>query len=76
MKNRSWTLTARVKANGKKTHGVVMAFGGVAAGMVLYVRDGVPIFDYLLLLLVDPACENDEQELPRLENEAHGQPEQ
>ena len=46
MKNNSWTLTAKVKTEGADTQGVVMAFGGVAAGMVLYVRDGVPVFDY------------------------------
>lgn len=46
IKNRSWTLTAKLKADGTKTQGVIMAFGGVAAGMAFYVRDGVPVFDY------------------------------
>lgn len=46
MKNNSWTLTAKVETEGADTEGVVMAFGGVAAGMVLYVKDGVPVFDY------------------------------
>lgn len=46
MKNRSWSLTAQIRADGVKTQGAVMAFGGVAAGMVLYVKDGVPVFDY------------------------------
>ncbi len=46
MKNRSWTLKADVKTEGAKTEGVIMAFGGVAAGMTLYMKDGVPIFDY------------------------------
>lgn len=46
MKNRSWNLTANVKADGEKTQGVIMAFGGVAAGIVLYVKEGIPIFDY------------------------------
>lgn len=46
MKNRSWTLTANLKSHGDKTQGVVMAFGGVAAGMVLYVKEGIPVFDY------------------------------
>ena len=46
MKNHSWTLTAKVKTEGAKTQGVIMAFGGVAAGLVLYVKDGVPVFDY------------------------------
>jgi arylsulfatase A-like enzyme len=46
MKNRSWTLTAKVKTEGEKTHGVIMGYGGVAAGITLYVKDGVPVFDY------------------------------
>ena len=46
MKNRSWTLTAKVKTEGARSEGVIMAFGGVAAGMALYLKDGVPIFDY------------------------------
>ena len=46
MKNRSWTLSAKVVASGAKTEGVVVAFGGVAAGFVLYVDDGIPVFDY------------------------------
>ena len=46
MKNRSWTLNADVKTEGTKTEGVIMAFGGVAAGMTLYVKEGIPIFDY------------------------------
>jgi arylsulfatase len=46
MKNRSWTLTANVNTDGAQTQGVIMGFGGVAAGIVLYVKDGVPIFDY------------------------------
>lgn len=46
MRNHSWILTARVNAMGNETEGVIMAFGGVAAGIVLYVKDGIPIFDY------------------------------
>jgi arylsulfatase len=46
MKNRSWTLTAEVTTDGADTEGVVMAFGGVAAGVVLYLDEGVPVFDY------------------------------
>lgn len=46
MKNNSWTLSAKVKGDGAKTQGVIMAFGGVAAGIVLYMKDGVPVFDY------------------------------
>ncbi len=46
MKNNAWTLNAKIKGQGADTQGVIMAFGGVAAGMSLYVKDGVPIFDY------------------------------
>jgi arylsulfatase len=46
MKNNSWTLSAELKTEGAKTEGVIMAFGGVAAGIVLYLEDGVPVFDY------------------------------
>src|SRR5262249_11790977 len=46
VKNHSWTLTADITANGEKTEGVIMAFGGVAAGIVLYVDKGVPNFTY------------------------------
>jgi arylsulfatase len=46
MRNRSWTLSAKVKAEGARTQGVIMGFGGVAAGVALYVKNGVPIFDY------------------------------
>jgi hypothetical protein len=45
MKNNSWTLTAKVKTDGEKTNGVIMGCGG-AAGIVLYVKDGIPTFDY------------------------------
>ncbi len=46
MKNRSWTLTAKVKTEGAKTNGVIMAVGGVAAGITLYLDKGVPVFNY------------------------------
>jgi arylsulfatase len=46
MKNNTWTLNAKVKTEGAKTEGVIMGFGGVAAGIVLYVKDGIPVFDY------------------------------
>jgi len=46
MKNRSWRLTAQVKTDGAKTQGVIMGFGGVAAGIVLYLKEGAPVFDY------------------------------
>jgi arylsulfatase A-like enzyme len=46
MKNNAWTLTAKVETEVAKTQGVIMAFGGVAAGIVLYLDAGVPVFDY------------------------------
>ncbi|MFG0289159.1 MAG: arylsulfatase [Rhodopirellula sp. JB044] len=46
MKNNSWTLTADISSQGEQTEGVIMGFGGVAAGIVLYVKDGKPVFDY------------------------------
>ncbi|VTS01777.1 arylsulfatase : Sulfatase family protein OS=Rhodopirellula europaea SH398 GN=RESH_04009 PE=4 SV=1: Sulfatase [Gemmata massiliana] len=46
MKNRSWTLTAKVRTEGEKTEGVILGFGGVAAGLSLYLDKGVPVFDY------------------------------
>ncbi|MBI1249529.1 sulfatase-like hydrolase/transferase [bacterium] len=46
MKNRSWSMTADVRTEGEKTNGVVVAFGGMAAGFVLYVDKGIPVFDY------------------------------
>ncbi len=48
MKNRSWTLVAKVETEGAETEGVIMGFGGVAAGMTLYLDAGVPVFDYNL----------------------------
>ncbi|MBJ3777367.1 sulfatase-like hydrolase/transferase [Acuticoccus mangrovi] len=48
MKNRSWTLTANVTTEGADTEGVILGFGGVAAGLVLYLDAGVPVFDYNL----------------------------
>jgi len=46
LKNGSWTLTAELNTEGGKIEGVIMAVGGVAAGIVLYVDKGVPVFDY------------------------------
>ncbi len=46
MKNTSWTLTADIDTEGAKTEGVIMGFGGVAAGITLYIDKGVPVFDY------------------------------
>ncbi len=46
MKNRSWTLVADIDVQGEHNSGVLMAFGGIAAGMVLYLDKGVPVFHY------------------------------
>ena len=46
MKNNSWTMSAKIKSEGARTEGVIMAFGGLAAGVSLYLDDGVPVFDY------------------------------
>ncbi|WP_044300883.1 arylsulfatase [Rhodopirellula sallentina] len=46
MKNNSWTLQAEITGEGEQTEGVIMGSGEVAAGIVLYVNEGVPVFDY------------------------------
>lgn len=46
MKNRSWKLVANVKTQGTETSGVILGFGGTAAGLTLYLDHGVPVFDY------------------------------
>lgn len=46
MKNRSWTMTAKIGSEGAKASGVIMAVGGVSSGMTFYLKDGVPVFDY------------------------------
>ncbi len=46
MKNRSWTIDAMIETKGAETEGVILGFGGVAAGLVLYLEEGVPVFDY------------------------------
>lgn len=46
IKNRSWTITASVIAAGSNTQGVIVAAGGVSSGITLYVKNGIPIFDY------------------------------
>lgn len=49
IKNRSWTLSADIESKGKDTHGVIMGFGGTAAGVTIYVNNqGIPVFDYNL----------------------------
>lgn len=45
MKNRSWKLTAEIDNNADNS-GVIMAVGGVAAGMSLYLDKGKPVFHY------------------------------
>jgi arylsulfatase len=39
-------VTAEVETEGAATEGVIMAFGGVAAGFVLYLDEGRPVFHY------------------------------
>lgn len=46
LKNNAWTMTAKVSADGADTQGVVAAIGGLAAGLTLYLQDGMPVFDY------------------------------
>ena len=46
MKNASWTLTAEVITEGSNSEGVILGYGGVAAGISLYLLDGIPVFDY------------------------------
>ncbi|MGX5818670.1 arylsulfatase [Chitinophaga lutea] len=46
IKNRSWSITANVKTGGTKTNGVILAAGGVSSGVTLYMKNGIPIFDY------------------------------
>ncbi|MFV0277763.1 MAG: sulfatase-like hydrolase/transferase, partial [Parahaliea sp.] len=46
VKNNSWTLMAKIKGDGAEPEGVVVGFGGIAAGIVLYLDKGVPVFDY------------------------------
>lgn len=46
MKNASWTATAKVRSDGADTEGVILGYGGVAAGISIYLKGGMPIFDY------------------------------
>lgn len=46
IKNRSWSLTADLQTEGAKTSGVILGFGGVSAGVSLYLDKGVPVFHY------------------------------
>ena len=50
MKNRSTTITAEVEVpDGAKAHGAVIVQGGRFGGWALYVKDGVPAYDYNFL---------------------------
>ena len=50
IKNRSKTVTAEVEvAEGKAANGIVIAQGGRFGGWALYVKDGVPAYDYNFL---------------------------
>ena len=50
MKNRSTTITAEVEVpDGAKPHGAVIVQGGRFGGWALYVKDGVPAYDYNFL---------------------------
>jgi arylsulfatase len=47
IKNRSKTITAEVEIpEGTTAHGIVLAQGGRFGGWALYVKDGVPAYDY------------------------------
>ncbi|ADJ29353.1 arylsulfatase [Nitrosococcus watsonii] len=46
MKNRSWTMTAYATGKGAETEGVLMAWGGLGAGMTFYIDKGIPVFTY------------------------------
>ncbi|MEJ1240533.1 arylsulfatase [Chryseolinea sp. T2] len=45
-KNRSWSMEAIVTTDKKHKDGVINAMGGISAGYVLYVRNGIPTFVY------------------------------
>jgi len=45
-KNTSYTIEAEVETGGSTANGVILAQGGRFGGYSLYVKDGVPIFDY------------------------------
>jgi arylsulfatase len=50
IKNKSKTITAEVDVpEGAKAHGTVIAQGGRFGGWALYVKDGVPAYDYNFL---------------------------
>jgi len=45
-KNTSYTIEAEVETGGSTANGVILAQGGRFGGYSLYVKDGIPIFDY------------------------------
>jgi len=50
IKNKSKTITAEVEApEGAKAHGAVIVQGGRFGGWALYVKDGIPAYDYNFL---------------------------
>jgi arylsulfatase A-like enzyme len=49
IKNRSVTVTAKIDVPTSGAHGIVFAQGGRFGGWALYVKDGVPAYDYNFL---------------------------
>lgn len=49
IKNRSVTVTAKIEIPTTGAHGIVFAQGGRFGGWALYVKDGVPAYDYNFL---------------------------
>jgi hypothetical protein len=49
VKNRSKTITAEIEVPAKGANGTILAQGGRFGGWSLYVKDGVPAYDYNFL---------------------------
>ncbi len=49
MKNKSKTITAEVEVPAGGANGTILAQGGRFGGWALYVKDGVPAYDYNFL---------------------------
>lgn len=49
IKNRSKTITAEIEVPEKGAHGIILAQAGRFGGWALYVKDGVPAYDYNFL---------------------------
>jgi arylsulfatase len=49
IKNKSKTITAQIEAPKDRTNGIIIAQGGRFGGWALYVKDGIPAYDYNLL---------------------------